>query len=135
MIPILARADPVVLKAGQKAPKDGVFYSNDAHARLVSKIKIQDSKHKQDLDYWKRKLTLEMNTALKLKGIEIDVLKQRMGLVTKAASASGKFLLGQVSKARSIPWYKSPTFVAVTTFVLTIGVGAFSVWTVNELSD
>lgn len=132
-MPVLAKADPVALKAGQKAPEDGVFYSNDAHAKLVAKIKTDQARHEQELEYWKRKLKLEMDTALKLKDVSIDILNQKLTLTIKAAEAREKFLLGEAVKAQTIPWYKSPTFVAVTTVVLTIGVGAFAVWGVDKL--
>lgn len=123
----------IVIKSGQAAPADGIHYTNEAHAKLVAKIKGQAARCKVDTNHAVKVAVLEVKMKLTKWKLEADTFKRQLQLSEDFVVNQRKLLLEQVVKSQRISWYRSTWFLLTMGVVLTVGVGAFSVWTFNSL--
>lgn len=129
----MAQSRIEVIKKGKPAPFDGIIYSNDAHALLVSKTKTMKLEYDLKLEYLEKKLGIDCNSKLNLLKIDKNILTKKIEIIEDFSQKQKKYLLNQIESNTIIPWYRSWQFVSVTTFLLTVGLGIFSIWGINEL--
>jgi len=133
----VARADPVVqvIRKGQAVPEDGVFYSSDAHAQLVAKLKGMEAKCQELTDHAVKVETVRLTLELNKWKLEADSWKRQFQLAEDFGLKQRNLLLKQVAESQQVPWYQRPWFIASLTVGLTVGLAAFSVWTFKELAE
>jgi hypothetical protein len=133
-ITTVARADEIqIVKKGQTTPFDGILYSNNAHALLVSKTKILQESCKLKLDYELKKKEVEYSTKLNNLKIENEVLRKKLKITSNLNLEQRKYLLKQLEYRVKIPWYKSWQFASIVSVIVTLGLGALSVWGATEI--
>jgi hypothetical protein len=123
----------ITIKAGVKAPFDGVLYSKEAHALLVSRTKTTDDRYKLKCELQLGRLRIELAKDTRLKVLELAAEKAAH-LATKNLHKTSKgLLLSELKKAKTTPWYKSGAFMFTVGVVVTLTLGSLAVWAVSEL--
>lgn len=106
-----------LISKGQSVNQDGVFYTIDEHAKLISKIKSIDNKCSLEKEYLTKKLELKHNLDMSRLKIDNDLLLKKLQLQESLHSDNKKFLLKELEEERKIPWYKSEHFLFWTGFI------------------
>lgn len=94
-----ATSAQVAVKAGEPAPADGVFLTNQQAARILAEKEAQEKICKANTDYEKQKVTsvckLEKNTLQ----INLDTQKQKYDEIVALKDAENKRLYEQIEES------------------------------------
>lgn len=126
------KADPVIIKKGQKVPVDGVFYSNDAHAKLVSKLQTQKKQCELEKSTAVEKAKIQSNATIATLKIDLAIEKQKLQLTRDTMASQKKLLLNILPKEKT-SWWKSPTFVFWSGVVAGIIATGLATWGATEI--
>lgn len=134
----VGRADPAppvrTIKKGEKAPADGVFYTNEAHAKLASKLQTQNKMCQLNKEIALQRQKAKLNSKVATLTIALEVEKKKLDLTRALLKDQKKLLLSTVPK-RKTPWWKSPTFVFWSGFSAAIVVTGLATWGALEFAD
>jgi len=114
---------------------DGVFYTVEEHAKLVSQIKGSEAKCKARIEYEVKRSTIALTRDLIKARTEAEYTARQLDGAEAAMFKQRDLLLAEIAKRKAIPWHKSPAFVATLSVVSTVAVAAFSVWVFRELAQ
>ena len=98
------------LEKGQAAPYAGQLLTPRLAVRLGQRAERCD-----------QQLELERGYMQKLVLIERELAGERVRIEQDARTREREYLLGELAKKDSVPWYQRPVFVMAVTFVLTTG--------------
>lgn len=122
------------IKKGQAAPFDGVIYDIQAHALLVSKTKALQAKLQLELDFLKQRLTLDCESKTRALKVDLETAAKKLDLEAQARKQQKDFLLGQVSDATKVPWYREPMFNFTIGFLVCALITGLSVYAWRAVS-
>lgn len=128
-----SKADPKFIKKGQAVPTDGVFYSKDAHAKLVSKLQTQKKQCNLDKKMAVEKAKTESAGKIARLKIDLAVTIQKLNLTRESMSAQKKLLLGVIPKRNKQYWWKSTPFLFFSGVVAGIIVSGLATWGATEI--
>lgn len=131
----VALTDPVkIIKKGEKAPSDGVFYTNDAHAKLISKVKLQAQKCQAEKTFALQKQKISLDSKVASIKIALDVEKAKLKLTANLLKTQKKMLLLTVPKQKT-QWWRKPQFVFWTGFVAAFIATGLATWAALEIVE
>ena len=99
------------LEKGADAPFGGQLLTTELAITLGQRADGFDNRLKLELDYQKKLTVLEVSFAVKASKLTVDNLRIQNNILRE-----------YLARANNTPWYKTPTFVAITSVVLTVGI-------------
>lgn len=88
----------VALDKGEKAPEDGVFYTNLEAAQLIADRKAEKQKHQLDLDMLKKELNVLCEGEKKTRDLQIKAAEDKEKLLLSIKDQQIKNLEEQLKK-------------------------------------
>jgi len=101
----------VAIQKNSKVNQDGIFYTIDEHAKLVSKIKGMNQKCEIEKEYLTKKLQLQHNLDMSRLKIDNESLSKQLKLSEQLYKDNKKYLLKELEISKTVKWYKHPSFV------------------------